>query len=326
MGCELHGESVDQAHEAHCRHMRVGTREFSVLVSFAQNSLDEIVASDVELLTDASHQRISQSLAPCVDPQHPLEVIASFRNEIFDGPSKLFGGRWCFDDVFLALLKRFSRVVGKSFGKQGFLGLEVVVNETVRHAETLCNVRHARSGKASFDHDPAGRLENVHPSLFDGLSLHSRKHSLTEVNNTLTMTELKAESLRFGRLAYLATVSRSGTPYLSPVTVSWNGDVLLAFVASREAKVKNLRSEPRICVHFGVGADTDWDSCILWGLASIVDDTEGRRRLWDKMGYDCNLFEPGGPSADTHVFVEIEPHRAVILRNYGIKGSLSWRR
>ena len=146
------------------------------------------------------------------------------------------------------------------------------------------------------------------------------------MDNTLTMAELKIESLRFGRLAYLATVSPSGTPYLSPVTVAWNGDTVLAFLASGEAKVKNLRTNSRICVHFGVGAETDWDSCIVWGDTRIIDDTKGRERLWDKMGYDCNLFEPGGPSADSHVFAEIEPHRALILRNYGIKGSLSWRR
>lgn len=141
----------------------------------------------------------------------------------------------------------------------------------------------------------------------------------------MAFAEFVAESMRFGRTAYLASVSASNTPYVSPVTVSWHGRTLLAFLASNEAKVKNLRGNPRICVHFGVGADTDWDSCVLWGDTTIVDDTEGRSALWDKMGYDCNLFEPGGPSADSHVFAVIAPRRGLILRNYGIKGRSTWR-
>ena len=142
----------------------------------------------------------------------------------------------------------------------------------------------------------------------------------------LTLEQVREESARFGRLAYIATVSRSGTPYASPVAVAWNGDTLLAFLASNEAKVANVRTNPKVSVHFSVSADTDWDSCVVWGTGRIVDDTAGRTALWDKMGYDCNLFEPGGPAADTHVFLEIEPNRALILRNYGIKGRDSWRR
>lgn len=142
---------------------------------------------------------------------------------------------------------------------------------------------------------------------------------------SLTLEQLREESVRFGRLAFIATASRSGTPYASPVTVAWNGDTLLAFLASNEAKVANVRLNPKVSVHFSVSAETDWDSCVLWGTGKIIDDTAGRRALWDKMGYDCNLFEPGGPEADTHVFLEIEPTRGLILRNYGIKGRDSWR-
>ena len=201
----------------------------------------------------------------------------------------------------------------------------MIVNETVGNSQTLCNIGDTRSGKTTLDDHTASRLEDLFPSLFDGLSLHRGKHSLTEVDSTLTFENLKSESLRFGRNAFLATVSPSGTPYVSPVTVSWDGSTLLAFLASHEAKVANLRTNPRVCVHFGVGADTDWDSCMLWGSAKIVDDTPGREGLWDKMGYDCNLFEPGGPAADSHVFAVISPSRALILRYYGIKGRLSWR-
>jgi nitroimidazol reductase NimA-like FMN-containing flavoprotein (pyridoxamine 5'-phosphate oxidase superfamily) len=142
----------------------------------------------------------------------------------------------------------------------------------------------------------------------------------------LTLDDIRKESDRFGRLAFVATVSPSGTPYASPVAVAWHGETILTFLASNEAKVANVRKNPRVSVHFSVSAETDWDSCVVWGDGRIVDDTAGRRGLWDKMGYDCNMFEPGGPAADTHVFLVIEPTRALILRNYGLKGRDSWRR
>ncbi len=143
---------------------------------------------------------------------------------------------------------------------------------------------------------------------------------------TLTLDDVRKDSKRYGPLAWVATVSRSATPYVSPVAVAWHGDNILAFLATPEAKVANVRTNPSVSVHFAVSADTDWDSCVVWGRGRIVDDTEGREALWDKMGYDCNLFEPGGPAAGTHVFLVVEPTRAVILRNYGLKGKESWRR
>jgi nitroimidazol reductase NimA-like FMN-containing flavoprotein (pyridoxamine 5'-phosphate oxidase superfamily) len=141
----------------------------------------------------------------------------------------------------------------------------------------------------------------------------------------LTLEEVKADSLRYGRFAFVGTVSPSGTPYVSPVAVAWIGDRLVAFLASNEAKVANARTNPKVTVHFQVSELTNWDSCILWGRASIVDHTEGRRALWDKMGYELAAFEPGGPEADSHVFMVMEPTRATIWRFYGIQGRESWR-
>jgi nitroimidazol reductase NimA-like FMN-containing flavoprotein (pyridoxamine 5'-phosphate oxidase superfamily) len=142
----------------------------------------------------------------------------------------------------------------------------------------------------------------------------------------LTFEELRDDSLRYGPIAYLGTVSPSGTPYLSPVAVAWRGGELLAFVATAEAKVANLRANPKLTVHFAVGADTNWDSCILWGDARIVDTTEGRTELWGAMGYDLDRFEPGGPAADTHVFIVLQPSRGRVLRTYGTLGSFGWTR
>jgi hypothetical protein len=78
--------------------------------------------------------------------------------------------------------------------------------------------------------------------------------------------------------------------------------------------------------HFAVSEATNWDSCVLWGETRVIDTTDGRRALWDRMGYDLSRFEPGGPEADTHVFLAMAPAKAVILRFYGIQGREEWRR
>lgn len=143
---------------------------------------------------------------------------------------------------------------------------------------------------------------------------------------TLSLDDVRAESLRYGPIAYIATVSPSGEPHLAPVAVSWfEGDVY-AFVLSASVKVRNARNDPRAVVHFAVGPNTNWDSCIVWGDVSLHETTDERRALWDKMGYDLAAFEPGGPESDNHLFFRIRPQRATVLRAYGIGGRETWKR
>lgn len=140
------------------------------------------------------------------------------------------------------------------------------------------------------------------------------------------LDQIVTDSRRYGPVAYVATAGVDGEPHLAPVVVNWVDDRIVAFVLSNSRKVRNARQNPRASVHFAVGESTNWDSCIVWGDVSIVDTTEGRRSLWDRMGYDLAAFEPGGPEADSHVFLVVEPSRATILRSYGIGGRESWRR
>jgi nitroimidazol reductase NimA-like FMN-containing flavoprotein (pyridoxamine 5'-phosphate oxidase superfamily) len=142
----------------------------------------------------------------------------------------------------------------------------------------------------------------------------------------VNLDDIKKDSRRYGPFAYIATTGKDGEPHLAPVAVNWIDDEVVAFVLSSSRKVRNVRQNPRATVHFSVGESTNWDSCIVWGDARIVDTTEGRRELWDKMGYDLTAFEPGGPEADTHVFLVVEPTRATVLRSYGAGGRSVWKR
>lgn len=143
---------------------------------------------------------------------------------------------------------------------------------------------------------------------------------------SVTLNDIRTDSRRYGPLAYVATAGSDAEPHLAPVAVAWVDDRIVAFVLSGGRKVRNVRSNPRATVHFAVSEATGWDSCIVWGDAEIVDTVEGRRALWDRMGYDLTPFEPGGPESDNHVFLCIEPTRATILRGYGLAGRETWRR
>jgi nitroimidazol reductase NimA-like FMN-containing flavoprotein (pyridoxamine 5'-phosphate oxidase superfamily) len=141
----------------------------------------------------------------------------------------------------------------------------------------------------------------------------------------MQLLDVIAESARYGRTAWISTASLDGEPHVVPVAMSWIDHELVGFVLSSGKKVRNLRANPRALVHFQVSEATDWDSLMVWGSASIVDDTNGRRALWDRMGYDLAPFEPGGPESDNHLFVKITPTKATVLRFYGIKGRDTWR-
>ncbi len=141
-----------------------------------------------------------------------------------------------------------------------------------------------------------------------------------------TLDDIRQDSRRYGPFAYVATTGADGDPHLAPVAVNWVGDDIVAFVLAASRKVRNVRENPRATVHFAVGESTGWDSCIVWGEATIVDTTPGRVALWDEMGYDLRAFEPGGPESDNHVFLVVRPTRATILRTYGMAGRSSWKR
>lgn len=141
----------------------------------------------------------------------------------------------------------------------------------------------------------------------------------------MDLHDVRTEAARYDRTAYLATVRPDGRPHVAPVAVAWNGDRLQTFVLGTSTKVRNLRENAAVSVHYPVSEATGWDSLIVDGTAEIIDTTEERQALWGTMGYDLDPFEPGGPESDGHVFVSITPVTALVLRRYGIDGRATWR-
>ena len=140
----------------------------------------------------------------------------------------------------------------------------------------------------------------------------------------MDLDQVKQTAARLGPIAYVATVRPDGRPHSVPIVVNWVDDRICGFVANPSVKVTNLRHNPAVQVHWLVSEATNMDSLIVDGTAQIVDTAEGRRALWDRMGYDLNAFEPGGPDADSHVFLSVEPSRALVLYKYGVEGRDHW--
>jgi nitroimidazol reductase NimA-like FMN-containing flavoprotein (pyridoxamine 5'-phosphate oxidase superfamily) len=141
----------------------------------------------------------------------------------------------------------------------------------------------------------------------------------------MELSDVKAEAERLGGSVYLASVRPDGRPHAVPIVMRFVDDRVVGFVANPSVKVANVRANPAVQLHWAVSDSTNWDSLIVDGTADIVDTVDGRRELWDRMGYDLSMFEPGGPEADSHVFVSVRPERALLLRKYGLEGRDTWR-
>jgi general stress protein 26 len=143
----------------------------------------------------------------------------------------------------------------------------------------------------------------------------------------MEFSEVVSASERLGSWAHIATVSPSGTPYVSPVHPCWDSQTLWTMVGAASTKATNLASNPKVTCHWQVSDQTNFDSLIVWGTGEVFTDLETKRRLWDGVfDYDLNAFAPGGPddSPDT-AFMALTPTKAVLLEQYGMAGRGEWR-
>lgn len=126
--------------------------------------------------------------------------------------------------------------------------------------------------------------------------------------------------------AHIATVGADGAPDVVPVHPCWEGDTLWAMIGANSVKARNIAANPEVALHWQV--TEIGDGVELWGTATVHDDIETKRRLWQGVfDYDLNAFAPGGPddSPDT-AFMAIAPTRAVVLVQYGMGGLRRWSR
>ena len=144
----------------------------------------------------------------------------------------------------------------------------------------------------------------------------------------MELAEIIEASKRMGEWAHIGTVSPSGTPYVTPVHPCWDGDTLWTMCGTDSVKAKNVAANPKITYHWQVSPDTEFDSLMVWGNATVHADLETKKRLWEGVfDYDLNAFAPGGPEdSEGTGFMALEPTRAIMLKQFGMGGRQDWRR
>ena len=112
----------------------------------------------------------------------------------------------------------------------------------------------------------------------------------------MNIKEVIKASKDLGEWAHIATVSGSGTPYVTPVHPCWEGETLWIMVGVNSVKSKNIADSPSVSLHWQVSEETSFDSLILWGQAKLFTDIETKTRLWSGVfDYDLDVFAPNGP-------------------------------
>lgn len=145
------------------------------------------------------------------------------------------------------------------------------------------------------------------------------------MSDDTTIEDVKAFASNLSPWAHLATIGADGTPDVVPVHPAWDGDTLWVMVTANSVKARNIASNPKVAMHWQV--TEAGDGVELWGTARVHTDVDTKRRLWTGVfDYDLNVFAPDGPEGEGSAFIAVEPERAVIIEQYGIKGLHRWKR
>ena len=142
---------------------------------------------------------------------------------------------------------------------------------------------------------------------------------------SIDLQDVRLAATALSPWAHLATVRADGSPDVVPVHPCWEGDDIWVMVGKDSVKSKNVSSNDQVAMHWQV--TESGDGVEVWGRASLHEDLETKRRLWNGVfDYDLNAFAPGGPdnSPDT-VFMKIVPSRAFVMRAYGMAGIERWK-
>jgi PPOX class probable F420-dependent enzyme len=70
---------------------------------------------------------------------------------------------------------------------------------------------------------------------------------------------------------WLTTTSRDGTPQPNPVWFLWDGESILIYSQPEAHKVRNIRRNPRVSLHFDAGASGE-DVVVFTGSA-VLDES-----------------------------------------------------
>ena len=93
----------------------------------------------------------------------------------------------------------------------------------------------------------------------------------------MDIKEVINASKDLGEWAHIATVSGSGTPYVTPVHPCWEGETLWIMVGVNSVKSKNIADSPSVSLHWQVSEETSFDS-LIFGVRQSCSRTLKRRQ------------------------------------------------
>jgi general stress protein 26 len=121
----------------------------------------------------------------------------------------------------------------------------------------------------------------------------------------------------------LATVA-GGEPRVRMVHPTWEGSTLWLATDPDSAKAQQLRANPAVDVQFQVAPD-DFVHLMVRGKATVLDDQETKRRVWDVLDYDLSQFWPEGPEDAGYCVIRIDPERVELSEMFGTVNKRVWK-
>jgi PPOX class probable F420-dependent enzyme len=115
--------------------------------------------------------------------------------------------------------------------------------------------------------------------------------------------------LQDGVAIWLTTVDPAGRPQPTPVWFLWTGEEILVFSEPRTAKLRNLRGNPGVALHFD-GNHRGGDVVVLTGDAAVGEATPEELATYDeKYAADIRRIRltPEGFHAKYSVPIRIRP-------------------
>jgi uncharacterized pyridoxamine 5'-phosphate oxidase family protein len=114
----------------------------------------------------------------------------------------------------------------------------------------------------------------------------------------------------------LATSSKDG-PRVRPVTMVTHEGKVYALTGNRDAKMGDLREDPRFEFYVLVEEDGSTGYVRLMGRVMLVEDLDLRKEVGDASGFAWEYFD--GPEDPNYALLEMNVRRAEIMRP-GVKG------
>jgi general stress protein 26 len=139
----------------------------------------------------------------------------------------------------------------------------------------------------------------------------------------MDLDDVRATARELSPWAHIATIGADGAPDVVPIHPCWEGDVMWALIGRTSKKARNVATDDRVAMHWQV--TEKGDGLEVWGTASVHDDLDTKRRLWNGVfDYDLNLFAPAGPESPDVAFLQVRPQRALHIKAYGMAGLDRW--